>query len=66
MVSPFYRARAYAIRDSETKERLSYRYFDKQDLPPLSRYSHTGRVVEYYITSMDRHRANKPKRGAQA
>ena len=50
----FYRASAWAIRDAETKERLSYRYFDRRDLPPLSQYAHTGRVVEVYVTSMQR------------
>lgn len=54
MTSPFYRARCWAIRDAETKERLSYRYFDRRDVPPLSRYNHTGRVVEIYQTTMDR------------
>ena len=62
--NPFYRATAWAIRDSETKERLSYRYFDRRDLPPLSRYDHTGRVVEVYRTKMDRPRACMPRRTA--
>lgn len=61
--APFYRARAWAIRDAETGERLTYRYFNRADLPPVSRFDHTGRVVEVYQTKMDRPIACKPKRG---
>ena len=59
--SPFYRARAWAIRDAETKERLSYRYYDRRDLPPLSIFDYSGRVVEIYRTSMSRPRSRKGK-----
>lgn len=60
--SPFYRATCYAIRDAETGERLSHRYFDRRDVPPLSRFDHTGRVVELYRTTMDRPRACRSRR----
>lgn len=60
-MSPFYKATCYAIRDAETKERLSQRYFDKKDLPVLSRYKHTGRIVEIYKSTMDRPIACHPK-----
>lgn len=54
MNAAFYSARAWAIRDAETRERLSYRYFSRRDLPPLAQFEHTGRVVEVYQTSMQR------------
>lgn len=60
--SPFYRARAWAIRDKETGERLTYRYHNRADLPALSRFDHTGRVVEIYATSMNRPLACHPRR----
>ena len=45
----------YAIRDSETKERLSYRHRDRHKAANLlSIIGHnTGRPVEIYRTSQD-------------
>ena len=50
------RTTVWAVRDSDTKERLSYRYRSLRELRdehPLSNYSHTGRPVEYYRTTQD-------------
>lgn len=50
------RTTVWAIRDAETKERLTYRYRSCRELlerAPLSRFDHTGRVVEVYRTSQD-------------
>lgn len=63
----FYMATCYAVRDSETKERLSYRYYSMLDLwdsiGSLARYEHTGRTVEVYRSKMSRPIACKPRRG---
>lgn len=46
----------FALRDTETKERLTYRYRTVKELlerAPLSSFDHTGRIVEIYRTSQD-------------
>ena len=42
----------WAVRDAETKERLSYRYADREEArAALRNFEHTGRVLEVYRTS---------------
>lgn len=44
----------YAVRDAETKERLSYRYRDRRDAIERKReLKFNGRVMEVYRTTMD-------------
>lgn len=46
----------WAIRDVETRERLSYRYRSRDELlakHPPAKFEHTGRVVEVYRTTQD-------------
>lgn len=55
----------YAIRDAETKERLTYKYRTVRELTDarrLSEFDHTGRVVEIYRTTQDLPRLNKRQR----
>lgn len=55
----------YAIRDAETKERLTYRYRTVRELTDAwrpSEFDHTGRVVEIYRTTQDLPRLNKRQR----
>lgn len=48
------RTRVYAVRDAETKERLSYRYRTRKEAKDrLIDFHHTGRVLEVYATTMD-------------
>lgn len=50
------KTRVYAVRDAETKERLSYRYRSIRELrekAPLRRWDHTGRIVEVYQTTQN-------------
>ena len=48
------RKTVYAVRDVETKERLTYRYRSfKEAFDLLPRFDHTGRVVEVYRTTQD-------------
>ena len=44
--------RRFAVRDAETKERLSYRYPTYAEARDALRgFEHTGRVLEVYRTS---------------
>jgi len=44
----------YAVRDAETKERLTYRYRSYRDAVDRMREErHTGRVLEVYRTTQD-------------
>ena len=46
------RGSRWAVRDAETKERLSYRYADREEArAALRNFEHTGRVLEVYRTS---------------
>lgn len=53
----------YAVRDAETKERLTYRHRAYRDalqrLHELNAAGHTGRVLEVYRTSQDLPRQNR-------
>lgn len=54
------RTTVYAVRDAETKDRLTYRYREARDAAELlRRFNHTGRVVEVYRTSQDLPRLTK-------
>ena len=46
----------YALRDAETKERLTYRYRTIRELlehHPVNGFDHTGRIVEVFRTTQD-------------
>lgn len=49
------RTTVWAIRDAETRERLTYRYRSRRELLERNagRFEHTGRVVEAYRTTQD-------------
>lgn len=52
--TPYHQVRKtrWAVRDAETRERLSYRYPTWQEARDvLRRFEHTGRVLEVYRTS---------------
>lgn len=57
----------YAVRDAETRERLSYRYRSIRELREAigsnhqAQFEHTGRVVEVYRTTQDLPRVAKRK-----
>lgn len=61
----------YAIRDAETKERLSYRYRSVRELRLAiganfqAQYEHTGRTVELYRTTQDLPRVGSRKKGGR-
>jgi hypothetical protein len=50
------RTTVWAVRNTDTGERLTYRYRslrELRDAHPLRRFEHTGQPVEYYRTTQD-------------
>lgn len=64
MVCAIVRTTVWAVRDAETKDRISYRYRSQREAAGLlKRYEHTGRVVELYRTTQNLPRHGKRSRG---